>query len=359
MLRLENISLALGGFRLRSINFHIRAGEYRVLLGPTGTGKTVLLETLAGLHTPQQGHIYLNNRDITKTPPEDRHMGVVYQDYALFPHLSVSDNIAFGLRIQGRERNTIRTAVRDMAGFLKIEHILTRTPRNLSGGECQRVALARALVLQPHVLLLDEPLSAVDRLTRDHLRGELKRIHQELAITILHITHDLTEAFFLADRMTVMQEGVILQEGTAEAISQKPATRFVAELLGRKNFIPARVDSNGLIQVKGMGMLDPGLLLSPPEKERKILISFPGSSVVFSSSASPETCWWQGRTRIIDMNSTSDRVDVKLALPDRTSIQTMFSRREMNSLPFSMEPGMEVDTGISRENLHWLPLDDD
>ena len=358
MLRLEDIWVELGGFRLRSINFHIRAGEYRVLLGPTGTGKTVLLETIAGLHTPQRGHIFLNNRDITKTAPEDRHMGVVYQDYALFPHLSVFDNIAFGLKIQGMERNKIRTTAQDMAVFLNIDHILTRTPRNLSGGECQRVALARALVLKPHVLLLDEPLSAVDRLTRDRLQGELKRIHEELGIAILHITHDLTEAFLLADRMTVMQEGVILQEGTPDAISRKPATRFVAELLGMRNFIPARVDTNGSIQVRGMGPLDPGLLTSPPRNSKEILISFPEWSVNFSPTANPDTFWWHGRTRVMDINSTNNQVKIELALPDTTRIHTTFSRREMGCLPFSIAPGMEVDTSIARDNLHWLPLDE-
>jgi len=358
MLRLENIRVQLGTFVLQDVDLHIHANEYRVLLGPTGTGKTVLLETIAGLYAPQHGRMLLNGRDITKIAPEDRHMGVVYQDYALFPHLSVSDNIAFGLKLQGITGNEIQTRVREMAGFLRIDHILKRRPRNLSGGESQRVALARALVLKPHVLLLDEPLSAVDRLTRDHLRGELQKIHKQLGLSVLHITHDLDEAFFLGNSITIMQQGKILQEGAPEDICRHPKTRFIAELVGNKNFLPARVLTNGAIKVEAMGILEREFLTMPPGKGQamNIFLSFPGWAVELSPTPDPDRYWWHGLTKILDIRLTDRDVEVELELPNTIHIQTTFSRREMNQLTLSLETGKLIETGILRDQLHWLPL---
>jgi ABC-type Fe3+/spermidine/putrescine transport system ATPase subunit len=353
MLQLDNIALQLGSFQLSSFNLHIRQGEYRVLLGPTGTGKTVLLETIAGLHIPQQGTIVLDGRDITDMAPEKRHIGVVYQNYALFPHLSVFDNIAFGLRIQGAAKEAIKRKVLEMADFLSIRHFLSRYPGRLSGGECQRVALARALVMAPGMLLLDEPLSAVDRLTRDRLQALLKRIHKELGITILHITHDLNEAFFLADSITVMRDGMILQQGTPDEISLHPATRFVAELMGMKNFLPARVNPDGSVEVKGMGLLQADLLTAPlPEPAREILIGFPGWSVDFFP-AEKEYYWWCGQMHIADIHTTGSQVEIELALPDNIRIHTSFSKREAARFTSAPVPGRKISVGISSNGLHW------
>ncbi len=360
MLRLDHIRLQLGRFRLRIDTFHVRPGEYRVLLGPTGTGKTVLLETIAGLHTPQQGRILLNGRDVTGTAPEERNLGVVYQEYALFPHLSVSDNIAFGLRMRRVRNRPRQKEVEKMASFLGISHLLARRPGRLSGGERQRVALARALVLRPDLLLLDEPLSALDRLTRDRLRRELQRVHRELGITILHITHDLDEAFFLADRMTVMQHGTLLQEGTPEAISCHPATRFVAGLMGRKNFIPARVAASGAIAVQGLGDLAPGLLVPPPlHPMEDLLLTFPSWAVELEPDPADHDLWWQGTARIRDVRGNDSQVEVELARGHSITIHATLSRREAGRLSPMPEPGREVRIGISREGLHWLPAGDE
>jgi ABC-type Fe3+/spermidine/putrescine transport system ATPase subunit len=355
MLRLEDISLQLGGFRLCSINLHIRTGEYRVLLGPTGTGKTVLLETIAGLHSPHQGKIFLDGQNITTTAPEKRHLGIVYQDYALFPHFNVFQNIAFGLKIRGTAQNIIERKILKITEFLRISHFLKRLPKNLSGGECQRVALARALVLKPAMLLLDEPLSAMDRLTRNRLRDELKRIHKELGMTIFHITHDLHEAFFLADQMAVMHDGNILQKGTPDELSQRPATRFVAELMGMKNFIPTRMKTNGSIEVQGMGSLDPGLLPPVAEQPGEILLTFPNQAVELAPMQPSDAYWWRGPASIVGMNQGGDQVAIKLALSDDTIIHTTFSQREISRFPFSPTPGVEVETGIVKKGLHLLP----
>ncbi len=355
MLRLQNIALQLGNFSLQSINLTLHKGEYRVILGPTGAGKTVLLETIAGLNRPQRGTIFLAEENITTTAPEKRHFGVVYQTYALFPHLSVFHNIAFSLRIQGVTGEIIRQKVGRIADFLKINQLLQRLPSNLSGGECQRVALARALVREPKILLLDEPLSAVDRLTGTFLRDELRRIHKKLGITVFHITHNLNEAFFLADRMAVMHNGRILQEGRPEGIARRPQTRFVAELMGLKNFIPARVTAKGCIEVQGMGTFNRDFLQTVPEQEGKFHLTFPDQSVILTPRQDDETYCWQGITRITGINHGRDRVDIKLSLPDETIIHTSFSQREIYHLPFVPVPGIEVETGIIKNDLHLLP----
>ena len=354
MLRLDDISLQIGGFLLQSINLHIRRGEYRVILGPTGAGKTVLLETIAGLNRPHQGTVFLAGKNITATAPEKRHFGMVYQDYALFPHLSVFHNIAFSLQIQGAGKKMIKQKVDRMADFFRISHLRKRLPRDLSGGECQRVALARALVREPEMLLLDEPLSALDHLTKDRLQEELQRVHHQLGITVFHITHDLNEAFVLADRMAVMQEGRILQQGMPQEIGRRPKTRFVAELMGLKNFLSAQVTTQGMIEVQGLGTLNRDFLRPAPKQAGDFLLTFPGQAVEIAPGQGHETYCWQGLTRIAGMNHGRDRVDIKLVLPDNTIINTAFSQREIHRLPFSPAPGMEVETGIVAKGLHLL-----
>jgi len=354
MLRLDNISLQIGGFSLRSINLHIRRGEYRVILGPTGAGKTVLLETIAGLNRPHQGTIFLTDENITTTAPEKRHFGMVYQDYALFPHLSVFHNIAFGLRLQPLTKKAVEQKVTETAEFFRISHLLKRLPKNLSGGECQRVALTRALALEPAMLLLDEPLSALDRLTRNRLQEELQRVHRQLGMTVVHITHDLNEAFFLADRMAVMHDGRIVQEGRPEEIARRPKTKFVAELMGLKNFIPARVTTEGMIKAQGLGTLNRDLLRTTPKQAGDFLLTFPAQAVEITPVQAGEFYCWRGMTRIIEMNQGRDRVDIKLVLPDDTIIHTAFSQREMSRFPFTPAPGMKVETGIVAQGLHLL-----
>jgi len=241
-------------FRLCDINLDITDGEYFIVLGPTGAGKTVLLETIAGLHQPRKGRILLAGEDVTHAPPERRGTGFVYQDYALFPHLSVAGNIAFGLRLRRMGRGVIEERVTAIGRLLGIEHLLHHMPGTLSGGEAQRVALARALVVEPRLLLLDEPLSALDPETREALQRELGRIHQELGTTTIHVTHDFEEAVALGDRIAVLKasplralarredrvgdsrrEGRIVQVGTPEEIFRRPANEFVARFVGVRN----------------------------------------------------------------------------------------------------------------------------
>jgi ABC-type Fe3+/spermidine/putrescine transport system ATPase subunit len=252
MIRLEGLDVVAGGFSLRIDELSVEKGEFLVFLGPTGSGKTVLLETLAGLRRPVGGRIWFGDRDVTAEPPERRRVGFVYQDYALFPHLSVGKNIAFGLskRVAGGRAGRARAGKSEssdgadqdrgaaLAALLGIEQLMDRYPDTLSGGEQQRVALARALAIEPEVLLLDEPLSALDRKTRRELRIELRRLHRELGATVLHVTHDLDEALVLGDRIAVLIDGDLRQTGTPEDVLRQPADGETARLLGMTNVFP-------------------------------------------------------------------------------------------------------------------------
>ncbi|ABN56190.1 MULTISPECIES: ATP-binding cassette domain-containing protein [Methanoculleus] len=235
MLGTAGLTKRLGDFTLDDVDLTVADGEYFVILGPTGAGKTILLETLAGIYSPDAGTIALDNRDITRTDPKDRGIGMVYQDYMLFPHLTVGENIGFGLKQRKAEPARIRESVQETAALLGIGHLLHRTTGTLSGGEQQRAAIARALALRPRVLLLDEPLSALDTVTRERLRRELKAIHRTTGTTVIHITHHFEDIFALADRVAVMQDGRIVQTGTPDEVFRRPATEFVAAFTGMEN----------------------------------------------------------------------------------------------------------------------------
>ena len=263
--QIRELVVDLEEFRLCDVNLDIAAGEYFIVLGPTGAGKTILLETIAGLHRPLKGRIILDGEDVTNAPPERRGIGFVYQDYALFPHLSVAGNIAFGLKLRKMDRSDIEERVAAIGRLLGIEHLLHRRPGTLSGGEAQRVALARALVVEPRLLLLDEPLSALDPETREALQRELGRIHRELGTTTIHVTHDFEEAVALGDRIAVLREdrvgdvkreGRIVQLGTPEDIFRRPASEFVARFVGVRNIFrgQARTAEDGykLVMVNGV-----------------------------------------------------------------------------------------------------------
>ena len=235
MLRITGLSKRLGDFTLTDVNLIVAEREYFIILGPTGAGKTILLETIAGIYAPDAGTITLDGLDVTANDPKDRGIGMVYQDYMLFPHLTVEENIGFGLLQRKVEPARIRESVQDIAGLLGIDHLLGRTPGTLSGGEQQRAAIARALVLQPRVLLLDEPLSALDTATRDRFRRELKAVHRVTGTTVVHITHHFEDVFALADRVAVMQDGKVVQTGTPDEVFRRPATEFVAAFTGMEN----------------------------------------------------------------------------------------------------------------------------
>jgi len=232
MIKLKNISINLGDFSLRDVNLEIAAGEFFSILGPTGTGKTVILEMIAGMYQPESGKILIQDKDAENIPPEKRGIGFVYQDYALFPHLNVYKNISFGPQLRKVPPEEIQEGVQKLAEMLAITHLLQRYPGTLSGGEQQRVSLARALILKPRIMLMDEPFSALDPNTKKTLCQELKRIHEEFKCTIVHVTHDFNEAETLANRIGVILNGKVRKVGTPSQVFNYPDDPKVASFLG-------------------------------------------------------------------------------------------------------------------------------
>jgi molybdate/tungstate transport system ATP-binding protein len=248
MIEVKDLWKNLEGFSLKGINLKVINGEYFVILGPIGSGKTLLLETIAGFHYPEKGSIFIDGNEVTFLPPEKRSIGFVYQDYLLFPHLKVKENIQFGLKIRKYSKLEIEKRTKELAETLKISHLLDRYPKTLSGGEQQKVALARALAPNPKVLLLDEPLSALDAETKEALMYELKQIHKELKTTTIHVTHDRSEAIQLADKIGVMIDGKIIQIDSPEGLFSRPKNCQLASFLGFENII------KGIIESKKEGM---------------------------------------------------------------------------------------------------------
>ncbi|MEO0139204.1 MAG: ABC transporter ATP-binding protein [candidate division WOR-3 bacterium] len=232
-IQIENISKMFGDFvALRNINLEIKSGEFVVILGPSGCGKTTLLRIIAGLERPTSGRIYFDGKDITDLPPSKRDIGMVFQNYALYPHMTVFDNLAFPLKMRGINKDEIKRRVERVAEKLRIHEHLYKKPKQLSGGQRQRVALGRAIIKEPKVFLFDEPLSNLDANLRTEMRAEIGRLHRELKTTSIYVTHDQVEAMSLADRIVIMNKGEIVQVGTPLEIYENPKNVFVAKFLG-------------------------------------------------------------------------------------------------------------------------------
>jgi putative spermidine/putrescine transport system ATP-binding protein len=242
----------VGDAAVDHLDLAIRRGEFVALLGPSGCGKTTTLRMVAGLVEPTSGRILLGGDDLTAKPVHRRNVGMVFQNYALFPHMSVADNVAFGLEMRGLARLERRTRVDEALALVRLSGFENRRPRALSGGQQQRVALARALVIRPDLLLLDEPLSNLDAKLREEMRGEIRQIQRRLGIATVCVTHDQAEALALADRVAVMDRGRLAQLGTPEEIYERPATPFVARFVGRINELPAEIASDGSLRVAGI-----------------------------------------------------------------------------------------------------------
>ncbi|MDO8886887.1 ABC transporter ATP-binding protein [Candidatus Oleimmundimicrobium sp.] len=241
MIEIENLDIDLGEFKLRDINLSIKEDEVFVILGPSGAGKTVLLEAIAGFFPPKKGSIILDGNFANDLPPEKRNIGFIYQDYVLFPHLTVRENILFGVRY--RQIDDVENKFKKIVATLNIENILHRRPQTLSGGEQQRVSLARALIMEPRLLLFDEPLSSLDKKVRENLREELRIILKRMNQTSLFVTHDQTEALVIADRIAIMRDGKIVQVGKPDEIFNSPVNEFVADFVGVETVLEGKVVS--------------------------------------------------------------------------------------------------------------------
>ncbi len=228
---------------VNDVSLEITKGEFVTLLGPSGCGKTTTLRLIAGFEFPTSGNIILDGRDIADEPPNNRDMAMVFQSYAVFPHLNVFENIAYGLRVRKFSKEEIRSKIDKVMALTKLHGLESRAPNQISGGQQQRVALARALVVEPKVLLFDEPLSNLDAKLREEMRFEIRDLQKRLGITAIYVTHDQQEALVMSDKIAVMKDGVLMQLGSPEEIYERPKSRFVAEFIGLSDFISGRVES--------------------------------------------------------------------------------------------------------------------
>ena len=246
LLSLQHITKNFGeGDVLRDISLDVARGEFVTLLGASGCGKTTTLRIISGLETPDEGTVLLDGKDVTALPPERRPVNTVFQSYALFPHMNVEKNVAYGLRVRGMDKASIAKRVREMLELVQMEDYAKRMPSQLSGGQRQRIAIARALAPEPELLLLDEPLGALDLQLRRQMQLELKRLQKKLGITFVYITHDQEEAINMSDRIAVMRGGRFEQIGTPEEIYDEPKTNYVAQFIGRSTLLSGRVESVG------------------------------------------------------------------------------------------------------------------
>lgn len=352
-LAIRSLSITIGTFSLRDVDLEVPAGGYCMILGPSGAGKTILLETIAGIYTPQKGEISIDGRDITRNDPKDREIAMVYQDCMLFPHLTVRENIAFGLKQRDVSPGEIEERVHALADLTGIVQILDRYTDTLSGGEQQRTAIARGLVLSPRILLLDEPLSALDTMTRDLMRKELKRIHQATGTTILHITHHYEDVYDLAEQVAVLQEGRIVQSGTAEEIFRTPATEFVARFVGHENMVRCSpVSGNGTTRLEIPGV-PPIYAAVPAETGRDIIAVIPQADIALSRRPPPDTV----NTRAGTVTAlTSAGGIVRVVVDTGFPMTVHLTRQQCKEARFNI--GDAVFASFSPGAVHLIPLPD-
>ncbi len=347
MISIRNLCIELGDFVLRDACLDIEDREYMVIVGPSGSGKTVLLESIAGLYPVKRGEVWLRGCDATVLKPEHRHVSIVYQDYSLFTHISAEKNILFGMRMRGMEKDEMKKSLDKMVDLFNISHLLSRKPSTLSGGEQQKIALARALCVSPDVLLLDEPLSSLDPGTREDIEQELRNLHRELTVTILHVTHNFEEAIALGDRIAVIGGGKIMQVGTPEDIFRRPNSEFVARFAMARNIFYGRV----VLSDRGDHMFKTGDSCFLIEKGRKgdRMVIRPEDIMVYpfndGKNNNGKNCFPGTINRINDKGSTLF-VDVDIGIPV-TALVTRHACRESG-----LRTGMRVKISCDPGSLH-------
>ncbi|MGN0953710.1 ABC transporter ATP-binding protein [Dialister sp.] len=253
VLQLININKYFGkNHVIKNVNLNFEKGHFITFLGPSGCGKTTLLRMIAGFYEPDEGEILLNGKNIEKVPPYERNTAMVFQEYALFPHMNVFDNVSYGLRVKKKPKEEIEKRVKQALSLMQLEGMEKRFPNQMSGGQQQRVAVARALVMNPEVLLLDEPLSNLDAKLRENVRVELRQIQQQMGLSTIYVTHDQSEALSMSDAIVVLKDGVVHQVGTPQEIYFEPKTSFVADFIGTTNLIPLEAEKGNQVSYGGV-----------------------------------------------------------------------------------------------------------
>ena len=317
-LELDHVSKHYGPTRAADdVSLDVADGEFLVLLGPSGCGKTTTLRMVAGFIDPTSGSVRLGGREITDLPPWKRNAGLVFQSYALFPHLTVNQNVAFGLEMRKVASAEMAPRIAEALRLVRLDHLGDRLPRQLSGGQQQRVALARALVFRPDILLLDEPLSNLDAKLRQDVRVEIRELQKKLGLTTVMVTHDQEEALTMADRLVVMSEGRIRQIGTQQDLYERPADRFVADFVGRSTFIEGRVEApgrfvsaGGLVIACDSAHMGPAALALRPERV-----------ALLPSSAAPMDNTFDGVVEFVSYLGAQVDVHVRLSPSERVIVQ--------------------------------------
>jgi multiple sugar transport system ATP-binding protein len=353
-IKIENVVKRFESFvAVDNVSLTIEDQEFVVLLGPSGCGKTTLLRAIAGLGMADEGRISIGGRDVTYLPPRERKISMVFQSYAIFPHMTVYDNIAFGLKMNKFDKNEIDKRVRDAAALLHIEDMLDRYPSKMSGGQRQRVAVARAIAMQSEVLLMDEPLSNLDALLRLEMRAELKRLLQEIKATTIYVTHDQIEALSMGDRIAVMKAGQILQCDKPETIYDLPTSRFVGGFIGTPpmNFMQGQVQrQNGHVNVR-VGDFN----LNPADTMQPLLKSYEGKDVLMGIRAeNMETL----------AKPANDALQVEVLVVEPLGSQNLLTVKIGNDLikvathpTFRVTPGMDVWLRFPAEKIRWVDRD--
>jgi multiple sugar transport system ATP-binding protein len=348
--RFEKVTKRFGAVTaVNNLTLHIQPGEFMVLVGPSGCGKTTALRMLAGLEDPTEGEIYIGERCVNDVSPRDRDIAMVFQNYALYPHMRVYDNIAFGLRLRELKgflwqlthlsearaiKSRIDSRVRQVAQMLEIENLLNRLPKELSGGQRQRVALARAIVRQPKVFLMDEPLSNLDAKLRDQTRAELKKLQERLGVTTIYVTHDQKEAMTLGTRIAVMKDGILQQVGTPEAVYFRPANTFVATFIGTPpmNLLLAQVvahEGKPALQLGGntVPLLEAQARALAGWVGKQVLMGIRPQDIYTDRTAPPDAILSEPIHAVVDVvEPHGDRNDVHLLIDGATAIAQLSAR---------------------------------
>jgi ABC-type sugar transport system ATPase subunit len=244
MVKVKNVHLRFANFAIQDASFHVKENEFFTILGPSGSGKSCLLRTIVGMYKVNDGEIYINNREVHNLPPEDRNIGFAMQDSALFPNMTVFGNIAFGLKIRKMDSKLIKKKVHEISELFHVTHLLDRSVTKLSGGESQRISFARALIIDPEVLLLDEPFSKLDKVIHDRLLIEIKKILSVKKVTVINVTHDQDEAHYLSDRIAIINNGKIIQVDSINNLFNRPNSKFVADFVDIKNVYKGKIHRN-------------------------------------------------------------------------------------------------------------------
>jgi molybdopterin-binding protein len=348
MLELKNIIKIYPDFKLDDVSFQVEDGDYFIILGPSGAGKTLILELLAGMFDPDEGSIIADGKDITGWKIQSRPFGLVFQDYAIFPHMNVRENIGYPVRFKGLGSKKYHAMIVEQAEAVEIGHLLGRRPGSLSGGELQRVALARTLIRKPRYLLLDEPLASLDVSLRQGLRSLLKKLNTG-GQTIIHVTHDYEEALVLANKVAVINKGKIIQMGLADEVFHQPGSEFVARFTGIKNYFPARLYRE---QDRQYGELENGqvLRLTTEEPEGKGFVLLRGEDIFISLNDLPTSATNQLKGKIADISPSIFGFEVQV--DTGTRFYARITRESLQNL--ALREGKEVWISFKASNVKFV-----